>query len=124
MLGSAQGAVRRRTGSCDRRVVDDGGEKDKSATRVIRLQGYAVAALGVLALVAVLTPAEVFMGARALGAAAVGFLPRTYSTPMARLVPGSNSSRETTQRVRTVTDGGRRPGRGKGALTAGLGRPH
>ena len=64
MLGRAQGAVRRRTGSRDRHVVDDGGEKDKSATRVIRLQGYAVAALGVLALVAVLTPAEVFMGAQ------------------------------------------------------------
>jgi len=68
MLGAA-GGVRRRAGSRDRHVVDESGEKDKSVTRVIRLQGYAVAALGVLALVALLTPAEVFMGARALGAA-------------------------------------------------------
>lgn len=52
-------------GAADTSIFASTSEKDKSGVqRVIRLQGFALAALGVLALVAVLTPPDFFMSSR------------------------------------------------------------
>ena len=55
-------------GAADTSIFASTREKDKSGVqRVVLLQGYALAALGVLALVAVLTPPDFFMSSRSNG---------------------------------------------------------